>query len=252
MNIEYKTIEATIKQAGDDGTFEAVIATFGEIDKDGDIVEHGAFKNATVSVLPAHDSMSVPLGKAQIEERGELAVAVGRFNLEIEAARDWSAALKFDLENPPAVQEWSWGFRPLEAPTDTVDGVTVRRLKLVDNLEVSPVLRGASIGTRTISAKNEDGEESPTLLDQVSATSEDVKSLIAEIREVSKGRMDRGRRLSPAVSVAAMDLAGQCQELDRVLRQFKCMAEHLLPEDAVAKAAANFLAHETLRHRIGV
>ncbi len=153
MSIERKTVGATIKQAGDDGTFEAEIATFGVVDHDGDIVERGAFGGATVSVLPAHQQQHVPLGKARIEERGDAAIAVGRFNLDIPAAADWHSALKFDLEHPPAVQEWSWDFLPIETSEDTVDGESVRRLIKLDTKEVSPVLRAASIGTGTLSIK---------------------------------------------------------------------------------------------------
>ncbi len=165
MKTEYKRVAAALKQVGEAGEFEAVIATFGEIDLDGDIVEHGAFGDATISVLPAHDAMHVPLGKAHIEERDKLAVAVGQFNMEIEAARDWHSALKFDLANPPPVQEWSWGFRPIEASQDTVDEQTVRRLIELDMREVSPVLRGASVGTGTLSAKSEGAHETETSVD---------------------------------------------------------------------------------------
>lgn len=153
MSWERKTVGATIKAAGEGGSFEAVIATFGKVDRDGDIVERGAFNNATVSVLPSHDANHVPLGKARIEERGDQAVAVGSFNLDIEAARDWHSALKYDLQHPPAIQEWSWDFRPVEARDDTVDGEAVRRLVVLDTKEVSPVLRGASVGSRTIAIK---------------------------------------------------------------------------------------------------
>ncbi|KKM05904.1 hypothetical protein LCGC14_1749360 [marine sediment metagenome] len=155
---EHKAIDAEIK-LDEAGAFEAAIATFDAIDSDRDIVKPGAFGDAVVSVLPAHDSGSVPLGKVQVKERGNLAVAVGGFNLAIGAARDWSAALKFDLANPPAVQEWSWGFTIPEGGSkiETMDGEPVRIISKVDVFEVSPVLRGASIGTRTLSAKSHGG-----------------------------------------------------------------------------------------------
>lgn len=152
MKIEHKTI-GSAKQATDAGEFEAVIATFGEVDSDGDVLEKGAFGGQVVSVLPAHDSRSVPLGKASVVDRGDEAVAVGQFNLEIPAARDWSSALRFDLAHPPSKQEWSWGFVPTKFRFDTLDDQEVRVIEAVDLLEVSPVLRGASVGTRTIQAK---------------------------------------------------------------------------------------------------
>ncbi|MCP4871628.1 MAG: hypothetical protein GY898_23205 [Proteobacteria bacterium] len=161
MKTERKTIGATIQKADEDGTFEAQIATFGVIDHDGDVVELGAFADHPVPILPAHDGQHVPMGKAVIEERGNQAVAVGQFNLEIPAARDWHSALKFDLANiQPPVQEWSWGFRvlgPEGARADQVDGQPIRRLLKVDQREISPVLRGASVGTATLMAKAEGG-----------------------------------------------------------------------------------------------
>lgn len=247
MSIERKTIAAAIKAAGDDGSFEAVIATFGVVDSDGDIVEHGAFNDAVVSVLPSHDASSVPLGKARIEERGELAVAVGQFNLEIEAARDWSAALKFDLATPPSVQEWSWGFNVLEADADTVEGEQVRRLVGVDTREVSPVLRGASIGTGTLSAKG-DGDDPPPLVDRIKSVAGDVEELVELIREVAEGRKEKDQKLSGKVRRATVEMAEQCAKLmDQVAGMIE---DEVMPDDEIAKSAARFLAHVSLRHRM--
>jgi hypothetical protein len=151
--METKTVRAELKQAGDEGSFEAVIATLGVVDHDGDIVEHGALAGKTASIVGAHQQHTVPLGKVRIEERGDSAIALGKFNLSVSTAKDWHEAIKFDLANPPAVQEWSWGYSPINATRDTLDGEPVRRLLDVDLMEVSPVLRGASIGTRTIGVK---------------------------------------------------------------------------------------------------
>lgn len=155
MNQETKTIRAALKQAGEAGEFEAVIATFGELDRDGDIVEPGAFGDQSAPIAPAHDSMSVALGKVfRIEERGTEAVAVGKFNLDIEPGREWHKALKFDLDHPPSLQEWSWGYFPSKTRFEERDGDQVRILEKIDLIEVSPVQRGASIGTRTVTAKS--------------------------------------------------------------------------------------------------
>ena len=248
-NTEYKTVEAVIKQAGDSGAFEAVIATLNVLDKDRDIVLPGAFGDAPGMVLPAHDQGHVPLGKAHVEERGDEAVATGLFNLKIEAARDWHEALKFDLANPPSIQEWSWGFVPLEFSFEERDGEQVRLLQKVDIREFSPVLRGASIGTGTISAKEESTEDPPKLIDQIRLTMSGVEDLVSRIREVSEGRKERGRKLGKEVSVEALAMAEKCLELDNALQQLRALAGDMLPEE-VAKAAARFLASETLHHRM--
>lgn len=165
--MQRKTITAQLKAVGDAGEFEAVIATLGVIDHDGDVIERGALAGQTVSIMPAHDSMSVPLGKATIEERGDDVIAVGQFNREVTAGKDWHEAIKFDLANPPAVQQWSWGYRIPEGGSHTgqLDGVDANFLSTIDTEEISPVLRGASIGTRTLSAKAHKTETSDAIWD---------------------------------------------------------------------------------------
>ena len=183
MDIERKTFRGEIKQLDGEGAFEAVIATLNVVDSDGDIIVPGAFQNATVSVLPAHDSRSVPLGKAKMEDRGDKAIAVGQYNLDILAAKDWHNALKFDLKNPPVVQEWSFAFRIVESSMETRDGEDIRILEKLDVMEVSPVLRGAGVDTGTLSAKNKQrfADQLELTLKSVEDTLERAKS-IAELR----------------------------------------------------------------------
>ncbi|MGH9380861.1 MAG: HK97 family phage prohead protease [Thermoanaerobaculia bacterium] len=136
-----------VKQQGCE--FEAVIATIGVVDSDGDVIEPGAFAGAgAVPVLWGHDSGVIPIGKVRIEERGDLVVAVG--SLIDDEACSW---LRHDLATPPAAQQWSWGFFPAKFSLGDLDGQQVRFLEEVDLIEVSGVVRGASVGTRTLSAK---------------------------------------------------------------------------------------------------
>lgn len=141
--------QATFRKAAGGGEFEAVIATLGVVDSDGDTILPGALAGQTVSILPAHDNRSVPLGKARIEERGNEAVAVGRFSLQSDASRAWHSHLRFDLANPPPVQEWSFGFHI----DDAEPGQRGRVLRKLHAFEVSPVVAGAGVGTRTLSVK---------------------------------------------------------------------------------------------------
>ena len=143
------------KEVSDEGSFEAVIATLGSVDSDGDVVEKGAFKGtAPVPILPSHDSSHVPIGKVfQITEKGNEVIAKGQFNMSVSAGADWFAAIKADIDTPPAVMEYSWGYVPTKFHFEDRDDEMVRVLEGLDLLEVSPVLRGASVGTRTLSAK---------------------------------------------------------------------------------------------------
>ena len=181
MDIEHKSFKVDLKQSGDTGEFEAVIATLGVVDSDGDIILPGAFQNATVSILPAHDSRSVPLGKATMEDRGDKAIAVGKFNLDIQPGKDWHNAIRFDLENGKSVQEWSFAYRVVESEMETRDEEEVRILKKLDVMEVSPVLRGAGVGTGTLTAKQRFADQLDSTLTAVEDTLERAKS-IAKLR----------------------------------------------------------------------
>lgn len=186
MEIVRKTFRGEIKQLGDDGSFEAVIATLNVVDSDGDIILPGAFQNATVSVLPAHDSRSVMLGKAKMEDRDDKAIAVGKYNLDIPTAKDWHSALKFDLKTPPAIQEWSFAFRIVESSMETRDGEDIRILEKLDVMEVSPVLRGAGVGTITLTAKQR-------FADQLESTLKAAEATLERAMQIAKLRANKSK-----------------------------------------------------------
>ena len=152
--MEQKTFR--VKQIGDasEGVGEAVFATLGVKDHDGDVIMAGAFKEQSVALLPAHDARSVPLGKATIREDGKEAKARFEFNLNIQAAKDWYSALVFDQEKGQPIQEWSFRYNVLDGGYGEHEGEKVRFLKSLRVSEVSPVLEGAGINTRTLSVKD--------------------------------------------------------------------------------------------------
>lgn len=157
MDETKQTKPIEIKRLSEAGTGLARIATMSAVDSDGDTYAPGAFGGAegqTVKVLAAHDQLSVPLGKGRIFERGEEALAEFKLNLETRSGREWHSALKFDLDNPPATQEWSFGFRVLDSAEETRDGEDVRVLKKLDVFEISPVVLGAGVNTATLAAKD--------------------------------------------------------------------------------------------------
>ena len=155
MPKQFKNFE--IKQLTEEGSFEAVIATLGVVDHDGDETLPGAFGTQEVVILPAHDSRSVALGKATIKEVGKRVIATGQFNLEIPAAKDLHSSLKFDLATgKKALAQWSYGFRLIKSKEVTVDGEQIRQLQKLEVFEISPVLRGAGLGTGTLAVKTKD------------------------------------------------------------------------------------------------
>ncbi len=155
MDIKSLTIE-TVDEAGKG---RARIAQLSAIDSDGDTYQPGAFSWAEgggqwCSILPAHDRRAMPLGKAWVFEEGDWALADFYLNLETAAGRDWHATLKFDLAKGKPVQEWSYGFQVLDADHQQRGYEWQRKLKQLKLDEISPVLRGAGVGTRTLSIKS--------------------------------------------------------------------------------------------------
>ncbi|HEY9562662.1 MAG TPA: hypothetical protein VIR30_02730 [Nocardioides sp.] len=148
------------------------------MDHDGDVTLPGFFGTQHAAIVPSHDWKHVPLGKAVIREVANEAVVDFKLNLKIEPARQWHEAIRFDLENPPALQEYSYGFsiaRGGSRPGE-VNGRPVRFLQPLKSgapgvrvHEVSPVLRGAGIGSRTLgltSLSASDDDDSKQLVNE--------------------------------------------------------------------------------------
>mgnify|MGYP001614491968 CR=1 FL=1 len=189
-NMETKAF--SLKEITDKGIGRAVIATLDVIDKDKDIAVAGAFGTQHVKLLPAHDRMSVPLGKAVLKEEGNSVIADFAFNLSIQKAVDWYNALRFDMDNGVPIQEWSYGFVPTLYELGDKDGQSVRFLKAVEVFEISPVLRGAGAGTRTLALK----EEGERYIDQAERTLAEVEALVGRSEELASLRAKDGRNLS--------------------------------------------------------
>lgn len=195
MEMERKTlVGATLKELDDAGAGVAVFATLNVVDKDGDVTLRGAFGKQTAIMLPAHDWMAVPLGKAQISERADEVIADFQMNLDIPLAKDWHSALKFDLEHGEAKQEWSYGFKINDASFGDFDDQEVRFLNSVEVHEISPVVVGAGVGTRTLAVKN---GGKMTLQEQLVAAIKTVSSALERCDEVKSLRIADGRDLSP-------------------------------------------------------
>jgi phage head maturation protease len=188
MTIEYKNFTVDLQKgfkAAEKGEGSAVIAQLNVIDLDGDVTIPGAFGKQDVNLLPAHDRMAPRLGKGVLTEEDNLAIASFKFNLDEDAktAREWYSALKFDMANGEPLQEWSYGFKVVDSEFGEFQGQQVRFLKTLEVHEISPVLRGAGLGTGTLAIKSEkmtfkeQTEKAIMSLDDVVAFIERSKSL---------------------------------------------------------------------------
>lgn len=266
--MEHKNILAELLASNEDtGGFEAVIATTGVVDSDGDVIAGGAMEGNTVPILPAHDSSSVPLGKARVEEREDQVVAVGKFNMDIQAAREWFSAIKADLADPPAKFEYSWGFIPTKFRFEERDDMQVRVIEELDLLEVSPVLRGASVGTGTLSAKerrekedadakvdaepdpetdakDDDDEPKLKLVDQVRMAREMAEAAVARVGELAESRAKQGKHLGDEAVKELLQLGSEVDGLAQVCKKVDEIMES--PDatkiDEKARRLANYMA----------
>jgi len=155
------------KYAGDEaeGIVDAIVNTTGLVDRQKDIVEPGAFRQALNGKMPKVVNSHQPtafLGKVlsmaeympgsadlppSLRTRGLGGLAVRmKFNLETESGRDMFSNVRGGY-----VDEWSFMFSIADAQYDSKG---IRHIKLVDEIfEVSPVLVGANQATLTLAAK---------------------------------------------------------------------------------------------------
>ena len=198
----YKTVKSEVSTVdAAEGIVEAYVNSMGVIDHDGEIIELGAFDQSIQkggqSVAWFHDQ-SAPVGKVidaapiQLSQDDETARQQGRlkavmqFNLNTQRGRDAFADVEFG-----SVKEWSVGFRALEDDLERLDGgENVRVIKNLDWVEVSPVLRGASPDTQTITAKSA-SDTTPENPDVASDTEIETIRLGIEIERTKLDIMDK-------------------------------------------------------------
>lgn len=150
-NLQSKLSFGDVSENAPTGEFTAVFATLNVRDKDGDLIPSGAINDgAEVLVMPQHRWDDLPIGKATIyEQDGEL-IATGRFFTET----THGLASYQTAKAVGSLQEWSFGFNVLDAAPGEYEGERVTILKKLDVFEVSPVMIGAGVNTRTLAMKD--------------------------------------------------------------------------------------------------
>lgn len=236
MKTEIKSM--LVEKMDDAGHGLARLATLSEVDHDGDTYTAGAFgwkegEEQWAPMLPAHNRGAMPIGKVRVYEEGGVALAELHLNLDTAAGKDWQSHLKFDLAKGKATQEWSYGFGIVDAAYEQRGDDRIRVLKRVDVHEVSPVVRGAGVGTATLAMKG-------SFADQLDAAIAALDDLVGRAGDIAQLRAGDGR----AMSKARLDqLAGLKARLDQLLVAGRCDAA-----DPVAEAvAADWLTRDARR-----
>lgn len=189
MEIKQVRVPATFASDGAEGSVQAVFSTFGVVDRDGDIVEASAFTHGqSVPMVWSHD-WSKPVGKGQIAVGPDAAVFDGAFFLDTVAGRDAYATVKAMAE----LQEYSWGFRVIDAAFEQRGDQFIRVIKRAEVFEVSPVLKGAGVGTHTLALKG-----GLPYADEGEAALAAAGAFVERSRSLADTRAKEGRTLSTA------------------------------------------------------
>jgi hypothetical protein len=196
------------------GEIVAVFATLGVIDSDGDVTVKGAFPNDAPVVISAYGHTSwqgvKPVGKGVIREVGDEALLEGQFFLDTVEGRDTFTVVK-ELGGL-GLQEWSYGYDPVKFSFGEYEGQRVRFLEELKVHEVSPVLKGAGVGTRLVTAKS--GVKFGEHVESVMA---DVEALIARATDVVALRAEKGKAISEDSAGALTRLTASLKRLDELL-----------------------------------
>jgi hypothetical protein len=219
----------TIESMDETGKGRARIAQLAAVDYDGDTYAPGAFSWKTgggqwVQMIPAHNRQAMPFGKAWLFEQDGWALADFTLNLATQTGKEWHETLKFDLATGLPVQEWSYGFQTLDYAFEQREGMQVRVLKKLDCDEISPVLRGAGVGTGTLSIKAAALKENhfavliEALGELASVTAADASVLSATGRkQLEDIHAALGKALAPKTN---LDISGSSFEVDEALYGF--------------------------------
>lgn len=155
--MDLKALSGIEVKDGARGLVTAVFATFDVIDADGDVTRPGAFEEGRVVPISAYGHASwgsgpgaLPVGKGTIRSTATEAIVEATLFMGTTGGRETLEVLR---ELGP-LGEWSYGYRVVKSSQGEWQGRKVRFLEELAVDEISPVLKGAGIGVRTLVAKS--------------------------------------------------------------------------------------------------
>lgn len=202
---QHKTLSRVEIKSPDRGEVEAVFATFNVVDKDGDVTVPGAFTDGEEVLISAYQHTSwqgaLPVGKGTIRQTKSEAVFSGQFFMDTTHGRDTFAVVKALAGR----QQWSYGFDVLDSEPGQFDGRDVKFLKRIKTHEVSPVLIGAGVNTRTLAVKAlVDGGFEPREAERLAERTVSVSEYRAAIRPHETPVVEKAwdpRTVDPGVTI---------------------------------------------------
>lgn len=231
--MDSKRLRVELKDANEDkGEVTAIFATFNKRDSDGDVTPPGAFDEGAPALISAFGHQTwggaLPVGKGTITSTKTEAVFNGQFFMDTTHGLDTFRTVKATGD----LQEWSYGYDPVEYSFGEHDGERVRFLNKLKVFEVSPVLRGAGVDTRTLSAKSAGLKFS----DEATTVMAAVKALADRAADVMAKRQEKGKAIGA-------DSAALLEQVTAELKRF----EDLLHEPEPDTDQTTEMQHELLR-----
>ncbi len=218
------TLPAELKADGDEGSLSAVFSTFNVVDSDGDVVVPSAFTaGQEVPLVWSHD-WARPVGKGTINVTPEHAVFDGRFFTET----SWGQDAYQTVKALGSLQEYSWGFRVLDAEPGEMNGQPVRFIKRAEVFEVSPVLVGANRETYTLALKGHD----LSFDDHSDRVQGAVDEWLERVKAGCETRQKEGRAIS---SARRSRMAGVSESLRTAAGEIDAMLVETAPPEKAAE-----------------
>lgn len=233
--METKRLGLVEVKSAAEGIVSAAFSTFNVIDHDQDVTLPGAFKDGQPVRISAFNHGSwgmggaLPVGKGVIRTTDAEAILEGQFFLNTAAGRDTFETVK----ELGALGEWSYSLHNVTAELGEWDGQPVRIIKAVDVHEVSPVLQGAGVNTRTLGVKS-----GLTFGDHLETVLADFEGVVIRAQGVRARRAEKGK-----------DIGQESREfLERFRVQAKLLDELLAePVESVAPELVKAFEAEVLR-----
>ena len=246
--MQVKALRGVEIKDADKGTVEAVFSTFNVVDSDKDVTRPGAFEDGAAWKISAYGHRSwmgaLPAGKGIVRTTSTEAVLEGQFFMNTTHGRDTFEVVK----QMGDLQEWSYSVHPLKESFGEFEGQHVRFLEQLGPGEVSPVLAGAGVGTRTLAVKSEGGlllHEIETALEAMGV----ADGALASASRVGALRAEKGKSLSRVTADALDRLGGELKRLAEAYAALKTAPDPDPDNEALADQAASELLRAIARTR---
>ncbi len=248
---EHKSAPAHELKLSETGEVEVAFAQLNVVDHDGDVTEPGAFpvKEVPMSAY-GHTSWdgALPIGKGSLSERADWAVFSGQFFMDTTHGRDAYNTVK--ALGPLA--EYSYGFTVLDSSPGQKDGRNVRILKSLDVFEVSPVLKGAGIGTHTLAIKSGGPGPDAPYAEHADWVQTVVKAFLERTDERAEWRAKEGRQLSAANRQALANLLESLRAFGGTADELAAFLEATDPQKAARELSLLHSFAESRARALGV